>query len=87
MPFYLKQRGVEGAWEGGRTINGFTLLLEPELDGEFHCELPWWDERPEVRPEGQQVRTCRVCGCTDERACPEGCWWVEEDLCSECAES
>ncbi len=27
---------------------------------------------------------CRVCGCTQNRACPEGCWWVEEDLCSAC---
>lgn len=28
---------------------------------------------------------CRVCGCTDERACPGGCWWIENDLCSNCA--
>ncbi len=33
----------------------------------------------------QEVRTCRECGCTDERACPGGCSWVEEDLCSACA--
>ncbi len=31
-------------------------------------------------------RTCRVCGCTDSRACPGGCYWVQEDLCSRCAE-
>lgn len=33
-----------------------------------------------------QIRTCRVCGCTDDRACLGGCWWVneEEDLCSSC---
>jgi len=30
------------------------------------------------------VRRCRVCGCTDTHSCPEGCWWVEEDLCSSC---
>lgn len=30
------------------------------------------------------VRACRVCGCTDECACPEGCEWVETDLCSGC---
>ena len=30
------------------------------------------------------VRTCRVCGCTDDRACAEGCSWVEADLCSAC---
>ncbi len=30
------------------------------------------------------VRTCRKCGCTDAMACPEGCFWVDEDLCSAC---
>ena len=29
---------------------------------------------------------CRVCGCTDDRGCPGGCYWVEDDLCSQCAE-
>jgi hypothetical protein len=28
---------------------------------------------------------CRVCGCTDNDACEEGCYWVEADLCSSCA--
>jgi hypothetical protein len=31
------------------------------------------------------VRRCRGCGCTDERACLGGCWWVAVDRCSECA--
>jgi hypothetical protein len=37
-------------------------------------------------------RTCRVCGCTDDdcRQCiektGEPCHWVEEDLCSACAD-
>jgi hypothetical protein len=32
------------------------------------------------------ARTCRVCGCTDEAACPGGCAWVpgEPDLCTAC---
>lgn len=30
-------------------------------------------------------RKCRVCGCTDFHACPGGCYWVEDDLCSRCA--
>lgn len=30
-------------------------------------------------------RKCRVCGCTPDQACPGGCFWVEEDLCSSCA--
>jgi hypothetical protein len=31
-----------------------------------------------------KVRTCRECGCTDDRACRGGCFWVEKDLCSRC---
>ncbi|MEN3308909.1 MAG: hypothetical protein V7603_5111 [Micromonosporaceae bacterium] len=31
---------------------------------------------------------CRACGCTEDRACPGGCWWVPDpemgDLCSTC---
>jgi ParB family chromosome partitioning protein len=30
------------------------------------------------------VATCRVCGCTDERACDGGCSWIAADLCSSC---
>jgi hypothetical protein len=29
---------------------------------------------------------CRVCGCTNDHACEDGCCWVEPDLCSRCAE-
>jgi hypothetical protein len=42
--------------------------------------------------EAQGVRTCRVCGCTDGgctrrvEKTGEPCHWVEEDLCSACAE-
>jgi hypothetical protein len=25
-----------------------------------------------------QRGTCRMCGCTMERACPSGCWWADE---------
>jgi len=32
------------------------------------------------------VRRCRVCGCTDDHACPGGCFWVAPDLCSRCAD-
>lgn len=32
------------------------------------------------------MNTCKVCGCTDYRACNDGCYWVnnEKDLCSKC---
>jgi len=31
-----------------------------------------------------QQRACRVCGCTELKACPGGCCWAAEDLCSAC---
>ena len=27
---------------------------------------------------------CRVCGCSQENACDEGCGWAAEDLCTAC---
>ncbi len=30
------------------------------------------------------IRFCHRCGCTDEEGCEEGCYWVGDDLCSEC---
>lgn len=30
------------------------------------------------------LRTCRVCGCTDDDGCCEGCWWAAPGLCSSC---
>lgn len=36
-----------------------------------------WSRKPSA--------ACRECGCTDDCACPGGCWWVEPDLCSTCA--
>ena len=35
-----------------------------------------------VPEDGAQA--CRVCGCTWNNACNEGCYWVENDLCSQC---
>lgn len=37
------------------------------------------------RIERPQPQVCRVCGCTWVKACPGGCYWVKEDLCSACA--
>ncbi|MFP5376918.1 MAG: hypothetical protein ACLGIO_09080 [Acidimicrobiia bacterium] len=33
------------------------------------------------------ARFCRRCGCTDAYACADGCGWVDEDLCSACADA
>jgi hypothetical protein len=44
----------------------------------------WIRENVHADPPAGGVRACRKCGCTDARACPGGCWWVEYDLCSAC---
>jgi hypothetical protein len=37
--------------------------------------------------KSKKVRSCRNCGCTQGRACQEGCHWVDHDLCSQCVGS
>lgn len=32
--------------------------------------------------QGDPPGVCRLCGCTDARACPGGCWWYEPGLCT-----
>ncbi len=32
----------------------------------------------------RDVQICRVCGCSEEDPCDNGCFWDEEDLCSAC---
>ncbi len=32
------------------------------------------------------MQKCRICGCDDNHACKGGCYWVENDLCSQCFE-
>jgi hypothetical protein len=53
----------------------FVLTLSLSL-------CPWCG----VKLVAEEVRACRECGCTDDIACPGGCYWVEGDLCSECAD-
>lgn len=38
-----------------------------------------------ARYEEATVPRCRICGCTDDHGCYDGCYWVERDLCSACA--
>lgn len=33
------------------------------------------------------LRKCRYCGCTDDRACDGGCWWIADDVCSSCGDA
>ena len=30
---------------------------------------------------------CRICGCTQDRACAGGCSWFDKNLCTNCTNS
>lgn len=69
----------------------------PQTEGEQRpaklqagVELPHADDNPWTathlgKPKGP-VGVCRICGCTAEKPCYEGCYWAGPDYCSECAE-
>ena len=33
------------------------------------------------------VDSCTICGCTQERACPDGCSWYVPGLCTACVQT
>lgn len=68
--------------EAARAVLGADSAIEATIGMGFDPAHDW----PTDDADGSGQR-CRACGCTDEDGCPEGCWWVEEDLCSSCARS
>nr|WP_092074966.1 hypothetical protein [Dendrosporobacter quercicolus]NSL49594.1 hypothetical protein [Dendrosporobacter quercicolus DSM 1736]SDN24132.1 hypothetical protein SAMN04488502_11550 [Dendrosporobacter quercicolus] len=67
---------------------GIKYRLEPEGVFSFQNE----DDKTaveriiaEIEAEAEPaVPRCQICGCTDNHACPGGCYWVRPDLCSAC---
>lgn len=68
------------------SCNGVTVCADCGID--LDCACPecggMMKDENEDEPLFDVVR-CRECGCTWDNACPGGCYWVEEDLCSRCA--
>lgn len=58
-------------------------LLEPIP---MRGALGLFDVPSRVLAAAELERRCRECGCTDEYGCAEGCYWVRDDLCSQCGE-
>jgi hypothetical protein len=73
----MKQE-IEYAGTTGKPIRWFTK--DPIGEAVVKNILAWLKRAGAVHPP-----ICRQCGCTEELACPGGCFWVEEDLCSTCA--
>lgn len=64
--------------EDKKTIEG------EDIPGKYKIEN-YLELTPESETESN-IRRCRECGCTDNNACEGGCYWVEDDLCSSCAD-
>lgn len=54
--------------------------------GLVELEVQNVEKKENINEDPQTDQKCRVCGCTQERACPGGCYWVEPDLCSSCVD-
>ena len=73
-------------WEAGDYIaDGSWFFSEKEVELLEEQPAAKAQEQPAAKAE-EPVWRCRLCGCTNHSACPGGCWWVTEDLCSACAE-
>ena len=50
---------------------------------EAHLDTWWASLAPELKAEiyeaalGPAVESCAYCGCTEQRACPDGCGWFD----------
>lgn len=68
-----------------------TTNEDPRLQRLLNAALCGWPSSTSrlYRADTTAARpSCRICSCTDLDACvrEDGgtCWWVEDDLCSEC---
>jgi len=74
--------------EAGENEELFILGQENEISEEtinkfINEEIEYLVNPSEVSEE----KKCRVCGCTENNACEDGCYWVEDNLCSKCEEN
>ena len=78
---YLAPRACLEEWRPGALERGAVQIIpwEPPDDGPTAGAASTGSSA-----DCGAARRCRVCGCTDERACPGSCWWVAADVCSTC---
>ena len=79
----LAARGFEPTPENQQQLERIARQVAEEEGVEFHDT--------ELVTGLFGVPSCRICHCTDELACPDGCEWIEDpvgqgDLCSSCRE-
>ncbi|MDA8186877.1 MAG: ParB/RepB/Spo0J family partition protein [Dehalococcoidales bacterium] len=89
---------VKSLLEGILREELYHIHMHPQWGEQYVSRARWYlgldPEQPpaessNIEQDVPDVRTCRVCGCTDDAACAGGCRWVADpeggDLCSQCA--
>lgn len=93
LAYYLCEGRFNGTVGCNWTLGGLLQIHDLEVVTEEGQVVPVFE--PATPEEAQalmaktasNIRHCRVCGCNDFHACPQGCFWVEQDLCSACQEN
>lgn len=83
----LVQREREGGYEIKCECTACKNYRATNTKGPEHLSKEGTRKMEETKteePKQEEKRRCRVCGCTDDRACVGSCYWVEDDLCSKC---
>lgn len=73
---------IEAQWRAWTEAAGYLA----DLAGERQTDEALNQLRDEFRYRAEEPRNgvCVGCGCTEERACADGCSWVRPGLCSAC---
>jgi hypothetical protein len=90
-PMFKSAAGDKKTTAATTTTPAATVKATPAKSAVRSAKKPTL-EQPDIfgdeleEEAGVEERHCRVCGCTEDNACEGGCSWVEDDLCSACAE-
>lgn len=70
-----------GRWDAASTEAGLLIDALAQLHVLLRNGMP---DGVDLKPLG--IQQCRECGCTDNCACEDDCFWAEPGLCSACKE-
>jgi len=77
--FMMTHRAAAKAMKEGKMFSWHHTTIENGVTPRSCSRPPAVTLDP---PDYYEERACRICGCTEYDPCPEGCSWVEKDLCS-----
>lgn len=71
------------SWGGCEPLKFIAVGIDEANEGNM-IEFEAAEVGDNITVVEKEITRCRICGCTNYRACLGGCYWVEPDLCSQC---